>query len=211
LQIVGFVAGLAAVFAGAASAVGQPVVPPPPIAAPAAVSPVVPPPAGFAQIPAGTEVRVRILDPLGSKVSTPGQVFQLQLAAPIVVDGVERIPAGALGQGVVVHAARARAAGKAGELVLAARFIEHDGIRIPLRSMKLGGVGEDRSDLAFAVGVAAGMATFFVPGGDINLPAGTEAKALTRVAVPLSPATAPDQPAPSPIASSNPSKQETTP
>src|SRR5262245_4046011 len=55
-------------------------------------------------VPALTEISVEILADLGSKTSTTGDTFPLRLAAPIVIDGVELVPAGTAGMGEVIHA-----------------------------------------------------------------------------------------------------------
>jgi hypothetical protein len=46
-------------------------------------------------------------------------------------------PAGTPGVGEVVHAAHASFGGKAGELILAVRYLELNGTRIPLRSLPI--------------------------------------------------------------------------
>ena len=58
-------------------------------------------------IPLLTPVRIRLEADLGSQISTTGQHFPITLVAPIVVDGVERVAAGASGEGEVIHARRA--------------------------------------------------------------------------------------------------------
>ncbi|NJS13490.1 MAG: hypothetical protein HC788_01425 [Sphingopyxis sp.] len=89
-------------------------------------------------LPAFTMVEIEILTPLNSKTSRMGEMFPIRLAEPIIIDGTILVPAGATGEGEIIHAAKARAAGKAGEMILAARYIEHRGIRIALRSFKFG-------------------------------------------------------------------------
>lgn len=126
---------------------------------------------------AGTPVDIEMLDPIGSATSTRGMSFRIALAAPLVVDGIELLPAGAAGQGEVVHADRSRGGGKPGELLLAARYLEHDAGRIPLRGMKMGGHGEDRIQAALATSFAIGPFAHFIRGREIEIPAGTRAHA----------------------------------
>ncbi|MEO0063543.1 MAG: hypothetical protein RLZZ08_2103, partial [Pseudomonadota bacterium] len=83
---------------------------------PAAPLPVAAQPAA---IPALTPVSVEILADLGSNTSVSGARFPIRLAAPLVVDGVAVVPAGATGEGEVVHAKKSSGMGAAGELVLA--------------------------------------------------------------------------------------------
>lgn len=73
------------------AAQAQPEPPPPP--QPAAID-----------IPAGTHLRVRLDEDLGSKISQPGQSFSATVADDIVVDGHTIIPRGARAEGIVVDA-----------------------------------------------------------------------------------------------------------
>jgi hypothetical protein len=55
-------------------------------------------------VPAGTHLRVRLDQDLGSKISQPGEAFGATVATDIVVDGQTIIPRGAHATGVVVDA-----------------------------------------------------------------------------------------------------------
>jgi hypothetical protein len=160
-----------------------------PAAAPAHVS-VTPAPtthaSGASHIPANTAVVLETQQALSSLTLKHGDLFALRLAEPVLIDGVQVLPAGTSGVGQVVHAERARAAGKAGELLLAARYLEHNGRRIALRSFRLGANGVDRTKATLGVAVALGVAAFLVRGGNIEIPAQTRAQALTAQDVNLS-------------------------
>ena len=56
-------------------------------------------------IPAGTVVRVRINQALGTDISRPGQRFGATLTEPLVVNGKTLVPRGADVQGIVREAA----------------------------------------------------------------------------------------------------------
>ena len=130
-------------------------------------------------IPAGTYVDIEITDSLNSKTSLIGAMFGIKTTSSIKIGDAEVIPAGAIGQGQIIHAAKARAAGKPGELIIAARYIEHEGIRIPLRSFRYGpSSGKNNSDeaLAAAVIIASPLALIIV-GGQVNVPSNTKAHA----------------------------------
>jgi hypothetical protein len=131
-------------------------------------------------IPALTPVAVRILTALDSKTATIGACFPIALADPIIIDGVELVPAGASGLGQVVHAAKARAAGKGGELILAARFVEHAGIRIDLRSLEFRKSGKDQLDAALAASAALPLAGYLFSGGNVWVAEGAVASAKVR-------------------------------
>ena len=130
-------------------------------------------------------VEIEIVDAVSSRRNRSGDRFALRLAEPLVVDGRVVAPAGTPGEGEVVHAAKPGIGGKAGELILAARYLDLDGTRIRLRSLRYGpSQGTDNSG---AVGVAnvvaaavlpvASVVGFLVSGGNIDIPAGTRANA----------------------------------
>ena len=136
-------------------------------------------------VPMGTVVTLELLDRVQSKLNNRGDRFGLRLVDPIKINGVVVLPAGTKGVGEVVHAARARAAGKAGELLVAARYLEAGGVQVPLRSFKLGATGKSETGAALAVGMAFGVAAYFVVGGEVDYPAGTQADARSSAEVVL--------------------------
>ena len=146
-------------------------------------------------IAALTEIDIEIAERVTSKTNRQGQHFAIRLAEPILVDGRLVVPAGTSGVGEVVHSAKAGGAGKAGELILAARYLELDGQRIPLRSFRYGRrQGKDKTGavntgnmVAAAVMPAAALVGFLVKGGEVDIPAGTRASAKVSAATSLPP------------------------
>jgi tRNA A-37 threonylcarbamoyl transferase component Bud32 len=69
-------------------------------------------------VPAGTAVRVRLETALSSETSSSGQAFTASTSAPVVVEGVEALPAGSHAAGHVSHAAGAGKVSGRGELSL---------------------------------------------------------------------------------------------
>lgn len=141
-------------------------------------------------IPALTEVEIEILATLNSQANKIGEKFPLRLAKPIIIDGKILVPAGAAGSGDVVHAAKSRFGGKPGEMILAARYLEHGGRRIPLRSLRptVRGQGKDNTETAAVVAIAvSGVLSMFITGGEVNVPTGTvmSAKVSAPTEVPL--------------------------
>ena len=131
-------------------------------------------------LPAMHPVSIEITEALNSKTSKIGQMFAIRLRAPITLDGKVIIPAGATGQGEVIHAARARAAGKAGELIIAARYLDYEGTKLPLRSLKYGAdmTGDNNSGAAIVASAAISSAlALFMTGGQVDIPAGMPATA----------------------------------
>ena len=120
-----------------------------------------------------TEVRLALDTPVSTATAKPGDIFRLRTLAPIVVDGVERVPAGAPATGTVVHAQKAGAFGKAGELILAVRRIDLAPTPIPMHKFEPL-VGRDRTNGVAAASAAIGVFAAFIRGGQIVVPVGTE-------------------------------------
>jgi hypothetical protein len=78
-----------------------------PAAAPAqaaAPAPQAPPPPAVIDLPAGTPIRVRLDQDLGSKISNPGESFPATVADDVVVNGQVVIPRGSRAEGTVIDA-----------------------------------------------------------------------------------------------------------
>lgn len=63
-----------------------------------------PPPPAAVDLPAGTEVRVRLDDDLGSKISNPGDAFTATVADDVQVNGQTVIAKGSRADGTVIDA-----------------------------------------------------------------------------------------------------------
>lgn len=149
-------------------------------APPAAEVAALPEPEKGKTIPALTPVRIEVLAALGSKTSKSLDSFAIRLAEPIEQDGVVLAPAGTMGQGEVVHAKMAGGSGAPGELVLAARYLEIEGRRMTLRSMRYANSGESKinnvntlNTVAAATVPALSVVGFFMKGGEVDVPGGT--------------------------------------
>lgn len=143
-------------------------------------------------MPALTPVSLEIATDLGSKTSKSGDSFPIRLAAPIMVEGTEAVAAGAEGMGEVVHAKESGGMGAAGELVLAARWLQVGERRLRLRSLKIVPEGQSRINTVNAInaGSAAsplpiGLIGYFISGGQAIVPKGTIADARTAEAFDL--------------------------
>ena len=129
--------------------------------------------------PAGIELVFEMGASLSSKTSQRGDRFPLRLAEPLRIDGQLLVPAGTPAMGEVVHADRARASGQAGELILAARYLEWDGRQLPLKAFRAG-VGKDRTSTSAGVILALGVAGYLVRGGELELTQGSLIAAKLR-------------------------------
>ena len=67
-------------------------------------APQAPPPPAVVSLPAGTDIRVRLDQDLGSKISRSGDTFTATVASPIVVNGHTVVPQDARAEGLVVYA-----------------------------------------------------------------------------------------------------------
>ncbi|SMQ62992.1 hypothetical protein SAMN06295984_0795 [Sphingopyxis terrae subsp. ummariensis] len=146
------------------------------------------------EVPAGTLVHLRIDEDVNSKTHKTGDWYAITLLEPIMLGERTIVPAGTPGRGQVVHAAKSGWGGKAGELILGARYLEYQGQQIPLRGMKLGGVGGNNEGLAFGATIAGGLVAmplvFALNGKNANIPAGMYATAKLAVALTGEPSTA---------------------
>lgn len=148
-------------------------------------APAPPGPFQVVQAPAGTIIAVELTEALSSRSSKIGQMFGLRLAEPIFFEGKELVPAGAVGGGEVVDAHASAFGGRQGRLILSARFLEINGERIGIRGMQLTAAGKDRVNGAIALSMIpyAGVASIFVHGGEVDIPAG--ARGTARLTAPL--------------------------
>jgi hypothetical protein len=132
-------------------------------------------------VPALTPVAVRLEEAISSNRNKPGDHFRITVAEDVRVGDVLVIPAGSVGEGEVIHAARSGAGGKAGELILAARYVRVGDIDVRLRSFALGVVGKDQSVNSLAAGMIIGPFAMFVKGGVITVPPATLGIAKTAL------------------------------
>jgi hypothetical protein len=154
-------------------------------------APGVTPSAGPIVIPALTPVTLKVDDAITSKTARRGDRFSLTMIADIIVDGIVVVPRGARGEGEVVHAAGVGFGGRAGELIVAARFLEVGSERLPLQSFRIFKAGANNSaeaiGLMAAAGVVGAVAAMFVTGTSAEIGAGQFAMAKTTRAFTLPP------------------------
>lgn len=150
---------------------------------PAAAAPVLDAPSSSdLTLAMGSELRMRLSQDIGSKLSKTGDTFVMELIEDAVVDGHVVLPVGTRVEGEIIHAAKAGLGGRAGELIATARRVRAGDREIALRSL-VAGSGENRTDVALGVSIVVGFPGLFVKGGEIVLPAGTEFTSRTVDAV----------------------------
>lgn len=135
-------------------------------------------------LPALTVVPLVMDAEISSGTNKPGDRFPFHVAADVTQGDAVLIPAGSIGEGEVVHAAKSKGGGRAGELILAARFLAVDRKQVRLRSFSAGS-GNDHSNAALGVGIAFGLFGMLVRGGELVMPAGTAVSAKTAEDVQL--------------------------
>ena len=137
-------------------------------------------------LPDGSPVQLEVVGPISSKTAQRGQTFLLRLTQPLRTAEDMLLLAGTEGTGEVIHAERSRGGGKAGELILAVRYLHGPHGQIKLRGMKLGGSGNDKTAAALGASLILPLGGF-VRGSEIEIPAGTPASAKLAGAIALPP------------------------
>lgn len=154
----------------------------PPLPAPAAEAQQTPPPSANAaavpprverepvpvEIPTGSEIAVRTIDPIDSKTDQPGQTFRASLSSPLRGNGRVLIPAGA---DVTLELASSKASGKfvgRSELEVRLSSIQYRGARYRVDSSAFTQSGASRGKqtaVRSGIGVAAGAIIGAIAGG----------------------------------------------
>jgi hypothetical protein len=132
---------------------------PPPEAPPAVAAPA-------PRIAAGAVVNVATTEVLSSIDAKVGDKVGLTLTAPLMLGDREILPAGTKGVAEVVSANPKGNAGRPGEIVVAARSLDADGVVIPLKGLQMTVKGRDLSKASmWAMGT--------VKGSEVEMPVGT--------------------------------------
>ena len=128
---------------------------------------------GPASIPSGTSVTLRLKEAVTSRAAKRGDYFKLELVNDIRSGPNIVIPAGTTGVGQVVHSAPKGFGGRAGELIIAARYLETKDRRIALRKTKFSVAGSDNVGAALATSLVSPIIGLFVTGTSVDLSAGS--------------------------------------
>ena len=121
----------------------------------------------------GAIVHLQLSEDVASNTHKRGDHFKLRLVEPVIINGLEVIHEGAYAEGQVVDARKPGISGAPGVLILTARFVQADNIKVKLRSYS-GGTGKDRLAAANAVGVTIGFPAMFIKGRNIVMPTGMD-------------------------------------
>jgi hypothetical protein len=154
-------------------------------------------------LPALTPVLIQFDDKVSSDGNRNGDRFRFHVAADVRVGEVIVIPAGSPGEGEVIHAQRSGMAGKAGELIVAARHVTVGGRTIRLRSFAAG-TGQQHTDLATWTGMLISFPALMIQGGVMTMPRNMVANARTAQSASLPAWSVTRQPQDEPMQTINP-------
>lgn len=122
----------------------------------------------------GTVVRVRLIETLDSRTANTGDMVTLEVADPLLVDGVMVIEPGAKVTGKIIDAVKNKSLGRKGKLDFTIDFVKaKDGQNIPLTS----NVREGGKDAVVGVVAAAALINplaLFIKGKAATINKGTE-------------------------------------
>lgn len=122
----------------------------------------------------GTVIRVRLLETLDSRTANTGEMVALEVADPLMIDGVIVIEPGAKVTGKVIESVKNKSLGRKGKLDFSIDFVKaKDGQNIPLSS----NIKEGGKDAVVGVVAAAAIINpldLFIKGKAATINKGTE-------------------------------------
>jgi hypothetical protein len=134
------------------------------------------------QIPVGTILIVETTQAVNSETAVTGSKYSIRLAEPIKIDGKILVDSGVMGVGDIIHAQRRQAfSGRAGELIIAARYLEANGVRLKLGKSNIEIAGEQSRGFVFNGGSVA--PTISSEATEIPIGTFTEAEVVSECAV----------------------------
>lgn len=138
-----------------------------------------------ATIAAGLSVPLALTAELSSSRNREGETFAMTVTQDVVSDGIVVIPRGTRAVGEITLRSGRGMFGKSGKMELSFRYLDMDGVRVPLDGTHFqAGEGNTAGTIGavLAVGVVGGMV---VTGRSANMPEGREFTARTLDALPV--------------------------
>ena len=155
------------------------------------------------ELPALTPVLIQFDDKVSSETNKNGDRFRFHVAVDVRVGDVIVIPAGTPGEGEVIHAQKSGLGGKAGELIVAARYVTVNGRALRLRSFA-SGTGTQHTELANWSSILISYPAMMIQGGVMTMPRNMIATARTAQSARLPSWKAVSQPGDEPMESPQP-------
>lgn len=143
----------------------------PPVAAEIPAEPVVQTDAAPTIIYRDTPVHLMVLSEVSTKDHAAGHRFKLRVDKPVMVNGVEAIPAGAPAWGELTNASKSGNAGKSGALSAVLTHIEHGGKIIPIEGETSADGKSGKGETLLGV-LAMGPLGLFAKGNNVKIKAG---------------------------------------
>lgn len=128
-------------------------------------------------IPRDTPVRLMVLTEVSTKDHDPGHRFRLRVNDPVIVNGREVIPVGAIAWGELLSAEKSGNVGKSGKLSARLLHIDHDGREIALDGAAQSEGKSGKGETILGV-LAAGPLGLFAKGNNAKLKAGEKMTAF---------------------------------
>ena len=138
-----------------------------------------------ATIAAGLSVPLALTAELSSSRNREGETFAMTVSQDVVSDGIVVIPRGTRAVGEITLRSGRGMFGKSGKMELSFRYLDMDGVRVPLEGTHFqAGEGNTAGTIGaiVAAGVVGGMV---VTGRSANMPEGREFSARTLDALPV--------------------------
>ena len=125
-------------------------------------------------VPPGTDVVVKTIDTMSSKVAKTGDKFVVEVADDVVVNGQMLIPAGTRGSGTILFARAKHGGGVSGALDVRIDYVDAPSGRIKLKANDINR-GSDRRNAGTTAGLMFGFIGYLsVQGEEKILPPGTK-------------------------------------
>ncbi|MEL7219605.1 MAG: hypothetical protein AAGK01_14405, partial [Pseudomonadota bacterium] len=138
---------------------------------------VLPPPPPEPDIPRDTPVRLMVLNEVSTKEHKVGHKFKLRVDAPVLVDGNEVVPVGAIAWGELLSAEKSGNIGKSGKLSARLLYLDLDGREIPIDGDTEADGKSGKGETILGV-LSVGVFGLFAKGNNAKLKAGEKMTAF---------------------------------
>ena len=131
-----------------------------------------------------TPVHLMVLNEVSTKDHQAGHRFRLRVDKPVMIDGVQAIPAGATAWGELTDAERSGNVGKSGSLTARLSHIDLNGVRIPIEGGTTADGKSGKGETILGV-LAMGPLGLFAKGNNAKIKAGERMTAFVQQDVEL--------------------------